>query len=161
MKRIIIPLVLAVISVAGCTRDDGRPKDLPPLFPCEITITQGGTPLAGATVALESSGGSTNYIPSGITEESGKAVLSTYGFKGAPAGKYKVTVRKTVVEDITQVVDSYGDMVDSPGTEYRTVESQFSRADTTPHELEITGDKKPTQATFDVDKPVKERKSSL
>ncbi|MCL2119250.1 MAG: carboxypeptidase-like regulatory domain-containing protein [Planctomycetaceae bacterium] len=161
MKRIIIPLMLAVLSIAGCTRDDGKPKDLPPLFPCEITITQEEKPLAGATIALESFGEvKTVYLPSGITDERGKAVLSTYGFKGVPVGTYKVTVRKTVIEDVTQVMDSYGDMVDSPGTEYRTVEPKFSNANTTPHELEITNSKKMTQATFDVGKPVKEKKSN-
>ena len=159
MKRIIIPLMLVVFAVTGCARDSGKPADLPPLFPCEITITQEDKPLAGATISLESSGeAKSTYYPSGITNESGKAVLSTYGFNGAPAGTYKVTVRKTVVEDVTQVTDAYGDLVDSPGTEYRTVERKYSDAKETPHELEITNSKTKTQVTFDVGKPVKERK---
>jgi hypothetical protein len=159
MKKIIIPFMLVALFIAGCTGDDGRPADLLPLFPCEITITQEGNPLSGATIALESFGEArVAYHPSGITDESGKAVLSTYGFKGVPAGTYKVTVRKTIMEGVTQVRDGYGDLVDSPGTEYRTVEPQFSNANATPHELEITNSRKTTQATFDVGKPIKERK---
>jgi len=159
MKRIIIPLMLVVFTIAGCAKNDGRPKDLPPLFPCEITITQEGNPLSGATIALESFGeAKTTYLPSGITDESGKAVLSTYGFKGAPADMYKVTVRKTVVEDVKQVTDGYGDLVNDGGVEYRTVERQYSYPDTTPHEIEVTTGKGTTQASFDVGKPIKEKK---
>jgi len=159
MKRIIIPLMFVVFAIAGCAKNDGRPADLPPLFPCEITITQEGNPLSGATIALESFGETkVTYFPSDITNESGKAVLSTYGFKGVPAGTYKVTVRKTVVEDVKQVTDSYGDLVNDNGVEYRTVERQYSYADTTPHEIEVTTGRGTTQATFDVGKPVKERK---
>jgi len=135
-------------------------KDLPPLFPVEITITQEKTPLSGATVALEVIGetSGTLYFPAGITDENGKAVIKTYGFDGAPAGNYKVTVRKTVVEDVQQVIDAYGDQVDGPGTEYRTVESVFSYADTTPHETEITNNKRLLRLTFDVGKAIKERR---
>ncbi|MCL2119512.1 MAG: hypothetical protein FWH27_13910 [Planctomycetaceae bacterium] len=159
MKRIIIPLMLVALSITGCGGNDSRPADLPPLFPCEITITQEGTALSGATISLESSGeAKAVYHPSGITNESGKAVLSTYGFNGVPTGMYKVIVRKTVVEDVKQVVDAYGDLVDDGGVEYRTVESQFSNANATPHEIEITNSRQAVQATFDVGKPVKERK---
>ena len=159
MKRIIIPLMFVVFTIAGCAKNDGRPKDLPPLFPCEITITQEGNPLPGATIAFESFGETkVTYLPSGITNESGKAVLSTYGFNGVPAGTYKVTVRKTVVEDVKQVTDAYGDLVDDGGVEYRTVDFKFSNANTTPHEIEVTTGKGTTQATFDVGKPIKERK---
>jgi len=159
MKRNIFPLILAVLSIAGCTGNDGKPKDLPPLFPCEITVTQDEKPLAGATISLETSGG-TNviYIPSGITDESGKAEISTYGFKGAPAGTYKVVVRKTIVEDVKQVTDAYGDLVNDNGVAYRTVEAKFSKPDTTPHEIEVTNSKKMTQATFDVGKAIKDKK---
>ena len=159
MKRIIIAFTLTALTIVGCAKDDGRPKDLPPLFPAEITITQEGNPLAGATVALEATGGTSSvYHPSGITNESGKAVMSTYGFDGVPAGTYKVTVRKTVVEDVKQVTDAYGDLVDDAGVEYRTVEPQFSTADKTPHEIEITNSRKTLHVTFDVGKAIKVRR---
>lgn len=150
--------MLASLLFAGCSGDSSRPKDLPPLFPAEITITQQGTPLAGATVALVAFGGTSSvYYPAGITDESGKAVISTYGFNGAPAGTYKVTVRKTIVDDVKKVIDAYGDMVDGIGIEYRTVERQYSDAETTPHEIEIVGKSTPP-ALFDVGKPVKIKK---
>ena len=147
------------MSITGCSNDTSRPADLPPLFPAEITITQEGTPLAGATVALEASGGTgSNYHPAGITDESGKAVVSTYGFNGAPAGTYKIIVRKTVVEDVKQVIDAYGDLVDDAGVEYRTVERRYSSAETTPHEIEITTSRDTTRVTFDVGRAIKERR---
>jgi len=151
--------MFVVFAIAGCAKNDGRPADLPPLFPCEITITQEGTPLSGATIVLESFGETkVTYFPSGITNESGKAVLSTYGFNGVPAGTYKVTARKTIVEDVKQVLDGYGDLVNDNGVEYRTVERKYSYADTTPHEIEVSTGRGTTQATFDVGKPIKEKK---
>lgn len=159
MKRIIVPLILVALSIAGCTGNDGRPADLPPLFPCEITITQEGNPLVGATVGLESIGESQGtYFPAGITDDRGKTVLSTYGYDGAPAGKYKVTVRKTVTEGGSNATNEYGEPIGSGGIEYRTVETKFSRANTTPHEIEVTKSRTMLQATFDVGKPIKEKK---
>ena len=159
MRKIVVTLILIAISITGCGNDTSRPADLPPLFPCEITITQEGTPLAGATVALEAFGGTGSvYHPAGITDESGKAVMSTYGFNGVPAGTYKVTVRKTVVEDGAEIIDSYGDPARAPGAEYRAVEQQYSNAATTPHEIEITGERGIARATFDVGRPIRERR---
>ena len=159
MRTIAIMFMLAILSITGCGRDISRPADLPPLFPCEIKITQEGTPLAGATVSLEPIDGitDTNYFASAITDERGRAIMVTYGFNGVPVGRYKVTVRKTIVEDGAKIIDSYGDTVTAPGAEYRTIERQYSNANATPHEIEITNKKTPT-VSFDVGKPIKEKK---
>jgi len=150
--------MLAVVSVTGCGKDS-RPSDLPRLFPCAITITQEGNPLNGATVSLEPiDEANAKYRASSVTDDSGKAVVTTYGFDGVPAGRYKVCVWKTVIDDITQYRNSDGEMVNSNGTDYRTVERQYSDVATTPHEIEVTTGRGTTQATFDVGKPVKERK---
>ena len=159
VKKIIITLILIAVSMTGCGRDTSRPADLPPLFPCTITITQDGNPLSGATVDLEpADGANTNYRASAITDESGRAVLTTYGYKGAPAGRYKVTVRKTLIENVGEVTNEYGEVVGSSGLEYRTVERMYSDAKTTPHEIEVTTGRDTTHATFDVGKPIKEKK---
>ena len=158
---IIALIILTGIAIfTGCGKDDTRPKDLPPLFPCEITIIQDGNPLSGATARfVPMNAANAKYQAAAITDDTGKAVASTYGFDGVPAGKYKICVVKTVVEGVTKVTDSYGDLVDSPGTEYRTVDPQYSNEKTTPHEIEIAGGKQKTQASFDVGKPVKIKKS--
>ena len=158
MNKIIIASLLTIPFIIGCGGDSSRPKDLPPLFPCVVTITQDGQPLGGATVSFDPvDTGNAKYQASSITDDTGKAVATTYGFEGVPAGKYKVCVRKTLVEPGKQIRDGYGDLVDAPGTEYRTVDPKYSYADSTPHEIEIVGKGTPP-ASFDVGKPVKIKK---
>ena len=157
MKKIIITLIVATLSVTGCS-NDSRPNDLPPLFPCKITITQEGTPLGGATVTLEPQGmENTKYRSSSVTDDTGKAVLCTYGFPGVPAGKYKVCVVKYVIEDIKQFTNRDGELVNDDGIEYRTVKALYSDTKTTPHEIEITNKNTPLMS-FDVGKPIREKK---
>ena len=84
------------------------------------------------------------YNAVGVTDAQGKAIIKTYGFEGAPAGKYKVTVRKLVVEE--------GAKVTIHGPEYQAVERKYMDAKTTPHEVEILNSKKAVEMTFDVGK---------
>lgn len=100
---------------------------------------QGGVPLAEAAVELAAVGEGVKYRSSSFTDASGRAVMSTYGFPGVPAGKYKVIVKKTLVDGTV---------------EYRTVEAEYSDAETTPYEIEVTGKGK-SAATFDVGKAIK------
>jgi hypothetical protein len=44
---------------------------------------------------------------------------------------------------------------------YKTVEQQFSNAQTTPHEIEITGKERELKKTFDVGKAIKSRYSTV
>ena len=159
MNKIIIASLLTIPFIIGCGGDSSRPTDLPPLFPCVVTITQDGQPLDGATVSFASADTSAGakYQATAITDDTGKAVATTYGFDGVPAGKYKVCVWKTLTEPGKQIRDGYGDLVDAPGTEYRTVDPKYSFADSTPHEIEIVGKGTPP-ASFDVGKPVKIKK---
>jgi hypothetical protein len=158
MKKIINAFMLvAAVTLTGCNKSN-RPSDLPPLYPCAMTIIQDGNPLGGATVSLVPlEEANAKYQASSITDESGTAVITTYGFDGVPAGRYKVCVWKTLIEGVEQYQDNYGETVSTTGTEYRTVETQYSDAETTPHEIEITG-KKLSPKTFDVGKLVKIKK---
>ena len=157
MRNITIAFMLTVLSMTGCSKDS-RPSDLPPLFPCEMTITQAENPLAGASVSLVSlDEANTKYQAPAVTDGNGRAVLVTYGFDGIPAGRYKVCVWKTVVEGVTQRTDKDGELVASLGTDYRTVERRYADAKTTPHEVEISGKGGATKASFDVGKAIKEK----
>lgn len=160
--RTIIAFVVSICVVAfiiGCGRSS-RPSDLPPLYPCAVIVTQDGQPLDGAVVDFVAvDAANAKYQASSVTDANGKAVVTTYGYNGVPAGRYKVCVWKTVIEGVTQVVNNDGELVDTMGAEYRTVEPQYSNAETTPLEIEITGKKMPP-TSFDVGKPIKERKSS-
>lgn len=93
-------LTLGLLAMSACGCGEQRPQGLPELYPASITITQGGENLAGATVSLFPEDTAISRWPvGGVTDESGKARLVTYGkFEGAPAGKFKVMVNKTVSE---------------------------------------------------------------
>lgn len=145
----------AVALVAGC-KEDNRPKDLPPLFPCTVIITQEGQPLGGAVINLVPGEGTAKYHPMSVTDDNGKVIMKTYGYDGVPAGRYKVRVWKNIVEGETQTTDSDGEPITSGGTEYRTVDVKYSSAETTPFEIEVTNKKAP-DTTFDVGKPIKEK----
>ena len=156
MKKFIIPSILILISFTGCGGDTSRPKDLPPLYPCAVTITQDGKPLDGAVVNLVAfDKENAKYQASSVTDAAGKAIMSTYGFNGVPAGKYKVCIWKTITEGVKQYTNKDGELVNTEGTDYKTVESKYADAKTTPHEIEITGKGKKVEQTFDVGKPVK------
>ncbi|MDR1960502.1 MAG: hypothetical protein LBQ54_15940 [Planctomycetaceae bacterium] len=159
MFRILFSLTLfyTLFSVSGC-KDSSRPEDLPKLFPCIITITQEGKPLEEASVELVAADqNNAKYKSLSITDAEGRAVMSTYGFKGVPAGKYKVAVTKTLTDDVVYKENEAGGKDLVSYKTYRTVEPQFSDAKTTPHELEITGKDKKPEVTFDVGKAVKKQ----
>ncbi|MDR3232326.1 MAG: hypothetical protein LBT46_01430 [Planctomycetaceae bacterium] len=139
---IIITLLIFVTLIAGC-RDTSKPVDLPKLYPCTITITQEGVPLAGAMIELlPADGSSVKYRAVTVTGEDGKAAMATYRHAGVPVGKFKVVVDK----------DDFGAAKNADT--YRLVEAKYSSAETTPLEIEITG-KGRVEKTFDVGKAVK------
>ncbi|MDR1480065.1 MAG: carboxypeptidase-like regulatory domain-containing protein [Planctomycetaceae bacterium] len=93
MNRYFLSLTIALaISVFHGCGDKSRPVDLPKLHQAKIVSTQDGTPLVGARVEIYCTDTSAKYrVSGGITDESGVVALRTYGFNGAPVGKYKVT----------------------------------------------------------------------
>ena len=96
MKRFHFSLILILsICLTGCGAGDGRPADMPRLFPTTITIVQDGVPLAGASVVLIPDDGSRDWYVSGATNESGVAeMVASSRWSGAPNGQYRVIVRK-------------------------------------------------------------------
>ncbi|MDR2641689.1 MAG: carboxypeptidase-like regulatory domain-containing protein [Planctomycetaceae bacterium] len=110
MLRIIFSWMLffVLLAVSGCG-DSSRPKDLPKLYPCVITITQEGKPLENAVVELAATDqNNSKYQSLTLTNAEGKAVMSTYGFAGTPIGKYKVIVRKNIDDDLVYGTNSTG-----------------------------------------------------
>jgi hypothetical protein len=158
MKQIIISLIFTVVSLTGCGKDNSRPKDLPLLYPCVVTIIQEGKPLDRAVVEFIAVDAAAKYRAVSITDTNGHVAMSTYGFDGVPAGKYKICVWKTVIEGVIQSTNKEGESVNTEGTEYQAVEPKYADAKTTPHEIEITGKGKKVEQTFDVGKAVKIKK---
>jgi hypothetical protein len=149
-------LFIVVLILGGCS-DSGKPSDLPSLYPCTITVTQDGLPLAEAAVELVSTDpAGAKYRAASITGKDGKVSMTTYGFSGVPIGKYKVVISKNIQDDLVYADNpSTGQKEITSFQKYQTVEPKFSSAETTPHEIEITGKDKKTDHIFDVEKSVK------
>lgn len=85
-----ITLGLAVLT--GCS-DSAPKREGPPTYPVSGVVTQGGSPVAGATVRFELADGSKSS--SGRTDAQGKYVLATFeAGDGALPGDYRVTIVK-------------------------------------------------------------------
>jgi len=86
---------VALIAVVGCGGPK-KPADLPELYPVKITVIQDGQPLEGASVMLNDPSLKIRFVMGGQTDAQGVAEIKTDAqFPGAPAGEFKVTVRKT------------------------------------------------------------------
>ncbi|MDR2171354.1 MAG: carboxypeptidase-like regulatory domain-containing protein [Planctomycetaceae bacterium] len=152
-----IVLFIFVTIIFGCG-DKSRPVDLPPLYPCTITITQDGKPLAEASVTLEPADpANVKYKASALTGADGSVKMKTYGFDGTPIGKYKIVVTKIINENIeVKLNESTGKEEATSYQKYRLVEPKFTSAETTPLEIEVNGKDKKLQKNCDVGKPIKE-----
>lgn len=150
MKKtlLVFPLLLCFTLIVGCGGPK-RPPGMPALVSCVLTIQyEDGSPVDKAIVSLAPEDASLQqWSISGTTDASGVVTIRTNGdFAGAPAGKYKVVVRKSEVAP-TGEKDEYGD----PITASRSmVAEEFSNSGKTPLSLEVgtTSVKK----TFDVKK---------
>ncbi|MDR1493169.1 MAG: hypothetical protein LBT05_10660 [Planctomycetaceae bacterium] len=136
MKKILLvfQLLLCIALIVGCGTK--RPPGFPTLVGCVLTIQyEDGSPVDKAIVSLAPEDAELRqWSISGTTNASGVVNIRTNGdFAGAPAGKYKVVVRKT--EAITTgEKDVYGD----PITGSRAlVAEEFSNSQKTPLSLEI------------------------
>jgi hypothetical protein len=100
IMKIIVYIVVIFILILGCSSQQ-LPDDLPKLYPCKITVTQNEKPLTGASVLLHltdssAGNGGKSWIPMGLTDENGVAVIKTNArYGGAPLGNYKILVNKT------------------------------------------------------------------
>jgi 5-hydroxyisourate hydrolase-like protein (transthyretin family) len=155
MRKIL--LLTLLIAVVGCSPSN-RPKDLPTLYPCTVVITQDGKPLAEATVEFTPvDSANAKYRAASVTDANGTVSMTTYGFAGVPAGKYKVVVSKVLLDNLEYADNkSTGQKEVVNFNKYKVVDSKYSSAETTPHEIEITNKKKNETYSFDVGKTIKE-----
>jgi len=147
-------LLISLFLLCGCS-DPSRPADLPPLFPCTITVIQGGVPLEGAFVELVLMPDGQKFRPSAATDANGNAEILTYGFVGAPVGRYKILIRKSIDDNIVYGTNEYGERVEISADRFMVIAERYSRIETTPHEVEVTTRR--TQLTVDVGEAVRIR----
>src|SRR5436853_2714055 len=93
-RKAALPLYcVAVISLAGCSGNRSMPKEFGQLYPVEGKVTFDGKPLRGGNVTFFALDHDTNQLqPMGLIDGEGNYFVSSYQQKGAPAGKYRVTV---------------------------------------------------------------------
>jgi len=158
IRFVLIPLCVALIFAvsSGCSGKK-KPPGMPTLYPCEITVIQDDAPLPGAVINLVSADGSIKWVVGGGTNGQGIAKLFTQGdFPGAPAGNYRVTITKTVLEDApTQEQLSNPNYSGPMGTDYDYVDLQYKSQKSTPLTIEITSGKNTKE--FDVGKAIREK----
>jgi len=161
----LLPILLAVLICNGCSKEN-RPADLPALYPVTITFTLDGQPLADALVNLHTEDTAiAKWTIGSYTDAEGKAIIVTHGqFRGAPAGKFKVCVKKTTLpgdedsrnrERSSEFVVDFSPAQQPPGMPIVTnhVHAEFGKQETTPLEIEVSASKKMLNLTFDVHKP--------
>lgn len=155
---------MLIVFLIGCNSGRARPKGMPKLYPCTVTVIQEGAPLAGAIVKFFPQGTTLNWTVSGKTDAMGMAIIYTDGyFAGAPAGEYKVTIdkRETVAPPMPAVMptserelERLQNKMEAETKEYRLVEPIYCKVDSTP--LSISIEKKRMEQSFDVGKKYRE-----
>ena len=150
--------------LCGCSGSK-RPDGMPKLHPCQITITQDGVPLEGASVTLDPKGGSISWRSDGRTDANGVAYIVTgVEYKGAPVGEYRVRVSKMELSPSAVSETSPTDPVEyekwaqvkrsETRTQYRMVKAEFDDPQKTTLELTVSEGK--NEVTFDVGEAIKE-----
>jgi hypothetical protein len=142
-KKTLVPFLSALVFVAGCGQK--LPDGMPKLYPVTISVTQDGTPLAGANVVLS---GTHQWVSVGTTDAQGNAVLYTQGnYPGVPEGISKVAVTKIGEEgsepppkpfsaESERIYNEY----QKSGKKYKqfnVTPVQYRKAETTPLQVEI------------------------
>ncbi|MDR0335959.1 MAG: hypothetical protein LBI18_02605 [Planctomycetaceae bacterium] len=155
-KYLLRIFVLVLLISNGCSQSIH--EELPPLYPCSITVTQEGKPFDGVNVSLIRQDGDTTWVVCGITNSSGVAKIQTQmRYSGAPEGKYKVRISKIVTEGQPKLVSS-GDaeqplsIGDIPS--YFVIDPKYDNVKTTPFEIFVTNGK--NKQSFDVGQSIKQ-----
>ncbi|MDR2754540.1 MAG: hypothetical protein LBC20_02430 [Planctomycetaceae bacterium] len=163
-KSILFGSIFCLIFVLSGCGDSSRPKDLPDLQPCTLTITQDNQGLADASVMLYATDSvSTKWVIAGNTDANGKVILKTHGkFSGVPIGEYKIVVTKT--EQVKSGQQQSAKEIDTPTLPqkvdvYYLIKPQYTDVSTTPLTINIKNGK--NVQTFDVGKPIREKSNII
>lgn len=149
MCLMILSAIASILLAAGCK--EKRPDGMPDLIPVVLTVTQEGAPLAEANINFYAQDSANKKWGSGgVTDAQGKLVVMTQGkYKGMPAGKYKITVSKILVENPPQKES------DPPGKYFELIEKKYTKEALTDIMIEVA----PGTSNYDIKagKAVKEK----
>jgi len=91
--RRVLVFTCALCFILGCSGTRPMPKEFGALYPVEGKVTFDGKPLRGGNVTFFALDHDVKQLqPFGLIDEQGNYAVSSYQQKGAPAGKYRVTV---------------------------------------------------------------------
>lgn len=103
---------------------------MPKLYPVAVTVTQDGSPLAGANVVLS---GTDKWTPIGTTDAQGAASFYTQGnYPGVPEGTFKVSVIKILEEGDKEPPKPFDAESERVYKEYMKSGKKFRQFNTTP-----------------------------
>jgi len=163
--RLFIIVFFTVSFISGCGKAP-RPDGFPDIFPCKITITQGGQPLNDALVRLMPEGNAFQWTISGKTDANGVTNISTHtNYPGVPEGTFKVCVSKTEITPSQFPPPAKDAPFEDWETwrgktnaekrpKYNLVKPEYDDVRRTPHTITIVKGK--NKAAFDVGEPIKE-----
>lgn len=157
-KLFCLTLACALVLTSVSCKKEKRPEGMPEIYPVTLKIIQGGQPLEGAEVSMTSDDPILVKFPAGgVSDKDGLAQVLTYGFKGAPAGKFKVTVAKYEVlnrpssYEEAQKMQSEGLQEES----FDLVEPEYGAKATTSLTVEVQASKSAQTFDLDVGEPVR------
>jgi len=124
----VVVFFVALSLLIGCNRGPVKPAGSPPIFPCTVTVVNGGTPIQGAVISFiyaeHPTAATTGFTDArGIAEM--RSVFGSFVGAGAPLGKAKVTVTKQPVVHDTTTQEARDNMSES---EARAHGEQMARA---------------------------------
>jgi hypothetical protein len=94
-KNFVLLFLMLALLGSGCS---SKPSRFPKVQKTSVRVTDGTTPIEGVNVILTTESQSNAWGISAITDAAGAAAFFTaqngYSAEGAPAGQYKVIVRK-------------------------------------------------------------------
>ncbi len=155
MKLNRIAALLGILTLATCVScaKVQKPDGMPDLYPCTVTLTQGGEPLEGALIHCQSDDPKLiRWAVTGQTDAKGVAKIFTMGkYEGAPAGTFAVVVTKEETEGAEESAPTdigEASTGGQTGTVFSLVSLEFTTKETTPLRItvEANGDSK-----FDLD----------
>lgn len=159
---------MVLVGFAGC--GEPLPEGMPALYPAKVVLTQGTAPLAEASVTFVPEDSSLARWPVGaVTDANGVAELRTFAkYSGAPAGKFKVIVNKSLTEGAAlpvhpggsataEQMKEYDKAMKSGGFQvYEVVEEKFRNIKSTTLNVEVQASGS-NEFPLDAGKPVKEK----